>query len=59
MNNNSNAVLIAYNDNFAICRSNAYPGIGGTTGSSWTYFRVNLDDLTTGTHRQYRLEENN
>jgi hypothetical protein len=47
MYNNSNTVLIAYNNDFAICRSNVYPGIGAATGYSWIYFRVNLQDLIT------------
>jgi hypothetical protein len=46
MYNNSNSVLVAYDNNFAICRSNSYPGIGATTGYSWTYFRLDLEDLT-------------
>jgi hypothetical protein len=46
MYNNSNTVLVAYDNDFAICRSNVYPGIGASTGYSWMYFRVNLQDLT-------------
>jgi len=39
---NNSAVLIAYNNQFAICRNNPYPSIGGTV-YKWTYFRINLD----------------
>jgi hypothetical protein len=39
---NTSAILIAYNNQFAICRNNPYPSIGGTV-FQWTYFRVNLD----------------
>jgi hypothetical protein len=49
MNNASNAILFANNPNYVICRSNSYPGIGATTGYTWTYFRVSLDDVTPST----------
>jgi hypothetical protein len=39
---NASAILIAYNNQFAICRNTGYPTIGGTT-FQYTYFRVNLD----------------
>ena len=39
---NASSILIAYNNQFAICRNTGYPSIGGTT-FQWTYFRVNLD----------------
>ena len=38
---NPSAILVAYNDEFAICRNSAYPSIGGTS-FQWTYYRVNL-----------------
>ncbi len=39
---NPSAVLIAYNDEFAICRNGAYPSIGGTS-FQWTYYKLNLN----------------
>ncbi len=46
----ASSILIAYDDEFAICRSGSYPSIGGTS-FSWTYYRVNLnpDVSTVGT----------
>jgi outer membrane protein assembly factor BamB len=38
----ASAVLVAYDNEFAICRSGAYPSIGGTS-FAWTYYRVNLN----------------
>jgi hypothetical protein len=39
---NATTILIAYNNQFAICRNTGYPTIGGTT-YQWTYFRINLN----------------
>ncbi len=35
-------VLIAHDDEYAICLSGSYPSIGGSS-FSWTYYRVNLN----------------
>jgi hypothetical protein len=43
----TNSILIAYNNEFAICRSGAYPSIGGTS-YSWTYFKVSLNPQSQG-----------
>jgi outer membrane protein assembly factor BamB len=45
----SNSILWASNNEFAICRSGAYPSLGGTS-FSWTYYSVNLnaDSSTLG-----------
>jgi hypothetical protein len=47
--NSTNSVLFANNPNYVICRSNSYPGMGATTGYSWTYFRVSLEGVTPST----------